>query len=72
MMLSDDDGKKWTTPVVIAKNHLQTKYTLQNAWDSKIWLTYPLIFEAKPGDLWITTYIGGLKIRVNENDFGSL
>ena len=72
MMLSDDDGKNWTKPVVIAKNHLQPKYTLQNAWDSKIWLTYPLIFEARPGELWITTYIGGLKIRVNENDYGSL
>ena len=72
MMLSDDDGKSWTKPVVIAKNHLQPKYTLQNAWDSKIWLTYPLVFEAKPGELWITTYIGGLKIKVNENAFGSL
>lgn len=72
MMLSDDEGKSWTKPVVIAKNHLQPKYTLQNAWDSKKWLSYPLVFEASPGELWITTGFGGLKIRVNEKDYSAL
>ena len=72
MMLSDDEGKRWTKPVVIAKNHLQPKYTLQNAWDSTKWLSYPFVFEAKPGELWITTGHGGLKIRLREQDYFSL
>jgi len=69
MMFSEDEGKSWSKPIIIAKNHLQAKYTLANAWDSKKWLSYPLVFEANPGELWITTGHGGLKIKVNEKDF---
>ena len=53
---SDDDGKNWTAPVVIAR--------IKNGW-----LAYPYLFEAHPGELWITTMQGGLHARLFEKDF---
>jgi len=59
IMFSDNDGKTWSKPTVIAK---VTKNDLQ--------LSYPSIFEAKPGELWITTrFQGDLKIKLFEKDF---
>jgi hypothetical protein len=52
----DDDGKTWTDPVVIARN-------------KKGWTAYPYLFEARPGELWITTRQGGLRARLHEEDF---
>jgi len=56
IMFSDDDGKTWTDPVVIARN-------------KKGWIAYPYLFEAHPGELWITTMQGGLQARLHEEDF---
>ena len=53
---SGDDGKTWTDPVVIARS-------------KKDWIAYPYLFEARPGELWITTMQGNLRIRLNERDF---
>ena len=59
IMFSDDDGKTWNKPTVIAR---VTKKDTQ--------LSYPSIFEAKPGELWITTrFQGDLTIRLFEKDF---
>jgi sialidase-1 len=59
MMFSNDDGKNWSTPVVIARI---TKKGTQ--------LSYPYIFEAKPGELWISTHFAGnLRIKLFEKDF---
>lgn len=59
IMFSDDDGKTWSKPTVIAR---VTKKDAQ--------LSYPSIFEAKPGELWITTrFQGDLTIRLFEKDF---
>jgi hypothetical protein len=55
IMFSDDDGKSWSRPVVIARG--------------KDWYSYPYVFEAEPGRLWITTAQGGLRIKLNEKDF---
>ena len=30
---------------------------------------YPWILERRPGELWITTMVGDLKLRVMEEDF---
>jgi hypothetical protein len=61
MMFSEDDGKTWSTPVVIAK-------VTENGNQES--LSYPTIFEANPGELWITTiYPGNLRIRLFEKDF---
>ena len=64
MMFSNDEGKSWTKPIVIAKNYPQA-----GAWDMKKWLSYPMVFEVKPGVLWITSGFGALKIKMNERDF---
>jgi hypothetical protein len=54
---SNDDGKTWTKPVVLARNEPRND------------VAYPWILERRPGELWITTMIGDLKIRVMEEDF---
>ncbi len=64
MAFSDDDGKTWSPPVVIAKSH-----KVQNEDTSKTWLSYPYAFEAAPGQLWITTMQGGLRMKLHEADF---
>jgi len=56
VMFSDDDGKTWSTPVVIARR-------------KKGVIAYPYVFEAHPGELWITTMQGGLRVKFNERDF---
>lgn len=61
---SDNDGKTWSAPKVIAK-----MYKVQNVDRVKSWIAYPFAFEAKPGELWITTMQGGLKMKLQEKDF---
>ena len=56
IMFSDDDAKTWSNPVVIARN-------------KKGWIAYPYVFEARPGELWITTMQGGLRVKLHERDF---
>jgi sialidase-1 len=58
IMFSNDDGKSWSPPKVISKI---TKPGTQ--------ISYPYLFEAKPGELWITTMFGDLRIKLNEKDF---
>ena len=53
---SADDGKTWTEPAVIARA-------------KKGWIAYPYLFEARPGELWITTMQGGLRVGLREQDF---
>lgn len=53
---SDDDGKTWTKPVVLAKV-------------GKGRVSYPFIFEPRPGVIWLTTMQGGLRAELNEADF---
>jgi len=64
VMFSDDDGKNWSKPVVIAKVTDQSKAKS---------LAYPRVFEAKPGEIWITTtyssFGGYLSVRLYEKDF---
>jgi hypothetical protein len=54
---SDDDGQTWTKPAVLARNAPRTDFA------------YPWILERSPGELWITTMVGDLKLRVMERDF---
>jgi predicted neuraminidase len=55
IMFSNDDGKTWSNPVVIAKDEKR--------------LSYPYMFEVNPGELWITTWQGELRVKINEKDF---
>jgi len=61
--LSDDDGNSWTQPVVIARNKNP------QPTDSAGWLSYPYIFEYAPGEIWVTTGQGELKMALSEKDF---
>jgi len=68
LAFSDDDGKNWTTPVVVAKVYKDDSFVFKQ-WDTKRWLSYPQLFEASPGKIWITTDFGGVRIEINEKDF---
>jgi hypothetical protein len=51
---SNDDGKTWTTPVVIARKKGGN-------------LSYPYIFEHKSGELWIRA--NAARVSLQEADF---
>ncbi|MCW5553013.1 MAG: exo-alpha-sialidase [Verrucomicrobiae bacterium] len=53
---SDDECKSWTEPVVIARK-------------PGGWLSYPYLFEAEAGELWLTTMQGGVRLKFRETDF---
>lgn len=61
---SEDEGKTWSQPQVIAK-----VYEPENEEPKINRVSYPYVFEAKSGVLWITTMQGGLRIKLNEKDF---
>ncbi len=65
LMWSDDDGNSWTDPVVVASNINSSAKT------SARWLSYPYLFENKPGEFWLTTMQGGLRVQFSESDFPS-
>jgi sialidase-1 len=52
---SDDKCRTWTKPIVIARAAKS--------------LAYPYVFEAAPGELWITTMQGGLHAKLHEAEF---
>ena len=58
MAFSDDECKTWTQPVVIARKT-----------EPRAHLAYPYVFEAAPGELWITTMQGGVRLKLREADF---
>ncbi|GAA5221508.1 sialidase family protein [Membranihabitans marinus] len=64
IMFSDDDGTTWSNPVVFAKVTDESK--TKN-------LAYPRVFEARPGELWVTTtyanFGGFLGVKLLEKDF---
>ena len=55
LAFSDDEGKTWTDPVVIARK-------------PKGNVSYPYLFEVEPGRLWVTA-AGGLRVELNVADF---
>jgi hypothetical protein len=63
MAFSEDDGKTWGEPVVIARRRDT------NAVGSARWVAYPYLFETSPSELWITTMQGGLRARLKVPDF---
>jgi len=64
MAFTEDDGKTWTEPVVVAYDPMQHGNREQ---DHR--LSYPYIYEHVPGELWITTMQGPLRIKLHEDDF---
>jgi sialidase-1 len=64
IMFSDDEGISWSTPVLIAK---VTVISSLNQNTNRI--SYPYLFEVKPGVLWITTGQGNLRAFIYEKDY---
>lgn len=57
---SEDECKTWSPPVVIARK-----------LGGRSRLAYPYLFEASPGELWLTTMQGELGVKLREADFCS-
>ena len=64
MAFSEDEGKTWAEPVVIGYDPLQPG-NRQSAHR----LSYPNVYEHRPGELWITTGQGPLRVKLYEKDF---
>lgn len=62
--LSNDDGKTWTPPVIVARDPTKPGDT-----GPEHRLSYPYVYEHTPGELWITTMQGQLRIKLREADF---
>jgi hypothetical protein len=56
MAFTEDEGKTWSTPVVIARKPGTS-------------LAYPYVFEYEPGVIWVTTMQGGVRLQFTEVDF---
>ncbi len=52
-------GATWSDPVIVAANY---------AGGGRV--SYPYLYERRPGELWITTMQGGLRMRVAAGDLG--
>jgi len=64
MAFSEDDGRTWTNPVVVAYDPMRPGDT-----EPEHRLAYPYVFERVPGELWVTTMQGPLRIGLAEDDF---
>ncbi|MCK5803532.1 MAG: exo-alpha-sialidase, partial [Lentisphaeria bacterium] len=60
---SSDEAKTWSQPVVVSRRELQPGEKYHAARQS-----YPYVFEHRPGELWITTMQGGLRMKINTAD----
>lgn len=58
IIFSDNDGFTWSKPQVIAK-----------VINPKNQVSYPYLFERNPGEIWVTTMYGGLRMGLKETDF---
>jgi sialidase-1 len=56
LAFSNDEGQTWTDPVVLAKQKEAS-------------LAYPYLFERAPGEIWLTTMQGGIRLAFREADF---
>lgn len=57
---SADECASWTPPVVVAANY-----------GAGGRVSYPYLYERRPGELWITTMQGGLRMRINAADISN-
>lgn len=54
LAFSDDEARTWSKPTVVAANY---------APGARV--SYPYLYERKPGELWITTMQGGLRMKLD-------
>ena len=60
---SGDDGVTWSKPTVFAARY----FIKGESWIDGV-VGYPWLYERKPGELWITTMQGGVRMKINEAD----
>ncbi|MDF1745328.1 MAG: sialidase family protein [Gimesia sp.] len=60
---SEDECKTWSEPIVIARDLTPKGQKRENR------VSYPYVTEVKPGELWITTMQGPVRLSLKENDF---
>ncbi len=60
LAFSDDEAATWSKPVIVAANYVPGGR-----------VSYPYLYERKPGELWITTMQGGLRMKINVADLGA-
>ncbi len=60
LAFSSDDGRSWSSPVIVAANY---------ATGGRV--SYPYLYERRPGELWITTMQGDLRMKVNTADLSA-
>ena len=59
LAFSSDECATWSKPIVVAAN---------NSAGAGGWVSYPYLYERKPGEWWITTMQGGLRMKINAAD----
>lgn len=64
MAFSQDECRTWSKPVVVSRRPLQEGEKYYMARQS-----YPYVYERRPGELWVTTMQGGVRIEVEESSF---
>jgi sialidase-1 len=57
LAFSSDEAATWSKPVIVAANYITGGR-----------VSYPYLYERKPGELWITTMQGGLRMKINTGD----
>jgi sialidase-1 len=60
LAFSTDECATWSAPKVVAANY-----------GSGMRVSYPYLYERQPGELWITTMQGGLRMKLNLADLDS-
>jgi sialidase-1 len=60
LAFSEDETATWSKPVIVAANY---------APGGRV--SYPYLYERKPGEVWITTMQGNLRMKINVADLGA-
>lgn len=60
LAFSDDEAHTWSKPIVVA-----------GSYGSGGRVSYPYLYERTPGELWITTMQGGLRMKIHMADLGA-
>ena len=61
---SADEGKTWTEPIVVARMPKNNDGTFLGGQ-----VSYPYVFERRPGEIWLTSWPGALRVKLLEQDF---
>lgn len=64
LAFSQDEGVTWTPPVIVAKDPTEPGDT-----GPEHRLSYPYAYERQPGEIWVTTGQGDLRMKLREADF---